>query len=55
MEHPNPDKHLKISLIKSVLRLVAAAPLLTTGIFQLIWSGVFIIIAEAFGILEELF
>jgi len=55
MEHPNPDKHLKISLFKSVLRIVAAAPLLATDIPQVQWCGLFLIIAEAFGILEELF
>jgi hypothetical protein len=53
MEHPNPEKHLKISLIKSVLRIVAAAPLLATDIPQAIWCGLFLIIAEIFGVLEE--
>lgn len=51
MKHPNPTRHLYVSLVKSVLR-VAAGSALCFGLF--VSSGVLFILAEACGIIEEL-
>ena len=50
-KHPNAAKHLKISLAKSALRIIAGV-LLCTG--ELFAAGVFLILAEGLGIAEEL-
>jgi hypothetical protein len=51
MKHPDPRKHLVISLAKSGLRILA-------GIFlcagMLVSAGVLLILAEIGGIVEEL-
>jgi hypothetical protein len=49
--HPNPVKHLAISLIKSVFRIVAGV-LLCAG--QIYAAGALLILAEILGIAEEL-
>ena len=51
MNHPDPTKHLKISLVKSALRIIAGL-LLCAG--QLFAAGAFLILAEVLGIAEEL-
>lgn len=50
MNHPDPKKHLQISLIKSAMRVAGYICLLVSPI-----SGVsLLILAEVMGILEEL-
>lgn len=44
-------KHFQISMIKSLNRLTAGTYLLTGDWF---WAGIFIIMAEVLGIIEEL-
>lgn len=51
MTHPDPKKHLYISLVKSVIRIGAGVALILG--FPL-WCGVGIVAAEALGIVEEL-
>jgi hypothetical protein len=51
MSHPDPKKHLYISLAKSVIRIGAGVALILG--FPL-WCGVGIVAAEALGIVEEL-
>lgn len=51
MKHPDPKKHLIISLAKSVLRILAGF-VLCFGAY--ISAGVLLILAEALGIAEEL-
>lgn len=50
MNHPNPKKHLYISLAKSVIR-IAGGILLTTICVP---AGIALILAEVLGIIEEL-
>jgi hypothetical protein len=50
-KQPDAEKHLKISLIKSALRVIAGAALICN---LTIISGLFIIISEALGVAEEL-
>jgi hypothetical protein len=52
MKHPNPKAHLYISIVKSVLRLFAAAALIK---LCLLGAGILFIGAEILGILEEVF
>lgn len=49
--HPDPKKHLYISLAKSVIRITAGVCLVVG--FP-IWCGVGLIAAEVLGIAEEL-
>ena len=51
MNHPNPLKHLTISLIKSVIRIFAGFLLISNG---MILAGSLFISAEVLGIIEEL-
>jgi hypothetical protein len=51
IEHPNPKKHLYISLIKSVIRIIAGSMLFVD---MLHLAGLLIIVAELLGIAEEL-
>ena len=51
MKHPDPKLHLRISLIKSALRIGAGIVLIFGYLFL---AGVLIIAAEMLGILEEL-
>ena len=51
MNHPDPKLHLQISLIKSVLRIIAGILLFCLSPMA---AGVFLILAEALGIIEEL-
>ena len=51
MQLKDPRKaHLYISLIKSVLRMVAGAALMSSSFWT---AGLFLILAEGLGILEE--
>jgi hypothetical protein len=50
-KHPDPKKHLYISLIKSAIRIVAGG-FLVTG--NLLMAGICFIMAEVLGIVEEL-
>jgi hypothetical protein len=50
-KHPDAKKHLYVSLVKSFMRIVAGGALIA-GLF--IHAGVFLILAELLGILEEL-
>ena len=51
MNHPDPTLHLQLSLIKSVIRILAGAALIFGSIG---YCGVFLILAELIGIAEEL-
>jgi len=50
MEHPDPKSHLKWSLLKSSLRILAGAVLI--GQYVIV-AGVLLIVAEILGIVEE--
>lgn len=50
MEHPDPKSHLRWSLAKSSLRILAGAVLVGQYI---ILAGILLIIAEILGIVEE--
>lgn len=50
MEHPDPKNHLKWSLAKSSLRIVAGAVLIGEYV---VLAGLLLIIAEMLGIAEE--
>jgi len=52
MKSPNPLYHLYISLIKSLIRVVAGLYFVLNDIFL---GGVLIIAAEVLGVLEEIF
>ena len=49
MEHPNPKKHLQLSLLKSAFRMVGYLFLLSNPLFAVL----LLIISEVFGIWEE--
>lgn len=51
MKAPSIDGHFYVSLAKSGLRIIAGVLLLTSNIVA---AGVFIILAEVLGIIEEL-
>ena len=51
MKHPNPKNHLIISIVKSLIRILAGS-FLMNGV--LIGAGIAFIVAELLGILEEL-
>jgi hypothetical protein len=51
MKHPDPKKHLYISLAKSFIRITAGVCLVVG--FP-VWCGIGLIAAEALGIIEEL-
>jgi hypothetical protein len=48
---PNPKLHRNVSIIKSILRIIAGTALCFGGIFI---CGVLLILAELLGIVEEL-
>jgi hypothetical protein len=48
---PNPEKHLKLSIVKSVVRILAGASIV---IGMVIVGGALLIVAEIIGIAEEL-
>lgn len=50
MEHPDPKSHLKWSLAKSSVRILAGAVLVGE---MVILAGILLIIAEVLGIIEE--
>jgi hypothetical protein len=52
MKQPNPKAHFYISLVKSILRILAGVAILK---LCLLGAGILIIAAELLGILEELF
>jgi len=51
MKQPDPRRHLQLSLIKSVFRILAGASLIFGSMIS---CGAFLIVAEIIGILEEL-
>lgn len=51
MKHPDPTKHLVVSLAKSTLRILAGV-FLFVGLLKS--AGVLLILAEVGGIVEEL-
>ena len=51
LKHPNPKKHLYVSLAKSAIRIVAGVCLIQGN---LLMAGVCLILAEVLGIVEEL-
>lgn len=51
MDHFDSKLHKKISLYKSGIRILAGLALITGSIVP---AGVFLIVAEVFGIIEEL-
>lgn len=52
MKTPNPEWHLKLSLIKSLLRVIAGAAFILSNVIA---GGLLLILAEIVGIAEELF
>jgi hypothetical protein len=52
IKHPDPKKHLYISLVKSATRIAAGVALIWPQ--SLILAGAFLIAAEILGIIEEL-
>ena len=52
MNHPDPVKHKYISFAKSAIRVAAGISLIWPQ--SLILAGIFLIIAEILGIVEEL-
>jgi hypothetical protein len=48
---PDPKLHRNISIIKSILRIIAGTALCFGGYFI---CGVFLVVAELLGIVEEL-
>jgi hypothetical protein len=51
MEHPDPKNHLRWSLAKSSLRILAGAVLV--GQYVVV-AGLLLIVAEILGIVEEI-
>ena len=51
MKHPDPRKHLIISIAKSAIRIAAGSALLLGAVGL---GGILIILAEGLGIAEEL-
>ena len=51
MEQPDPKWHLRISLLKSLLRVGAGGYLM---IGNLLMAGTLLVLAEILGIVEEL-
>lgn len=59
MEHPDAKMHLRISIVKSVTRIVGALALCAPAygadlFFALYFCGAALVIAEVLGIVEEL-
>jgi hypothetical protein len=50
-KHPDPKKHLYVSLVKSVVRIGAGGCLIMGNLF---FAGFLLIFAEALGVVEEL-
>lgn len=51
VKHPDPKKHLYISIVKSVIRIGAGGCLIQGNLF---FAGFLLIFAELLGIAEEL-
>jgi hypothetical protein len=51
MKTPNPEWHFKLSIIKSVLRIIAGAAFIKGNIVA---GGLLLILAEIIGIVEEI-
>jgi hypothetical protein len=54
MNHPDPEKHLQISLFKSALRIIAGTALIFGGSTPFVIAGSLLVLAEVAGIFEEL-
>lgn len=52
MKHPDPLLHRNISFVKSALRIAAGISLVWPQ--NVVLAGVFLIVAEVLGIVEEL-
>lgn len=50
-KHPDARRHLQVSVVKSIVRMVAGGVLCTGELF---WAGSLLILAEGLGIIEEL-
>jgi type III secretory pathway component EscR len=51
MKTPNPEWHFKISIVKSLLRIIAGIALLKSN---MVGAGLMLILAEVLGIAEEI-
>jgi len=51
LEYPDPKKHLIISVVKSLFRIVAGIALLCENVMV---AGLIFIVAEIIGVIEEL-
>ena len=51
MNHPNAEKHLKLSIVKSIFRIIGGTFLMCN---MTIVCGLFLVLAELIGIAEEL-
>lgn len=50
-KHPDARRHLQVSVVKSIVRMIAGAVLCTGELF---WAGSLLILAEGLGVIEEL-
>lgn len=51
MNHPDPKLHKNISFVKSFVRIVAGAALMSGSLY---WAGALIVVAEILGVVEEM-
>jgi hypothetical protein len=51
MEAPNPEWHFKLSIVKSILRIIAGIAFIGGNIVA---GGLLLILAEIIGIAEEI-
>lgn len=55
MEQPDAKKHFQYSMFKSILRIVGSTALVFNGIsITVAIAGILLLVAEIFGIAEEL-
>lgn len=54
MKHPDPKKHLQLSIVKSAIRIIGAVALMALGNIWLTVAGACLLVAEVVGIAEEL-
>lgn len=54
MKHPDPKKHLQLSIVKSAVRILGAVALMCIGNIWLTVAGACLLVAEIVGIAEEL-
>jgi len=51
IKHPDAKRHLQVSVVKSIVRILAGGVLCAGELF---WAGSLLILAEGLGIIEEL-